>query len=79
MEKPAVTFTFDIIHSGERSAGINAYEEEVKVSVKWGFNGCPDTGEEFIDAIVKTLTDFYDGAKVYLSGVSLENISPKSP
>ena len=69
--------TFEIVHRGEPSAGINAYDEQVTVEVQYGFGKDDILRTEFAEHMRQALLDFYDGAHVWLSDVS-ESKKPQS-
>lgn len=60
--KPTNEFKFQIIHKGERAAGIRSYEETVTVQIEHGL--APGTEPEFKEAFAAFLAEWYDGAKV---------------
>ena len=62
-KKPANEFKFQIVHPGERAAGIRSYEETVTVQINYGL--APGTEAEFKEGLVEFLKEWYDGAHVY--------------
>lgn len=74
--KPPVTtppsqgksFRFEIIHSGERAAGISPYTNTVHVEIDE-----PVESEDFIECMKIALREYFDGAKV-LTGEELDKI-----
>jgi hypothetical protein len=59
------TWSFDVVHHGERSAGILAYSDTIRISVESGDPGGIEG--EFEQYIRQCLAQWYDGARVELS------------
>ena len=61
----AKTFVYEIVHPGERAAGIDAFTDVVTITIESGEPG----GEpgEFAQFMRDCLADWYDGARVTLA------------
>jgi hypothetical protein len=60
--------SYDVYHPGERSAGINAFEDTVTIHIDSGDPGGED--DEFAEHMRQSLADWYDGAKVKIEGIT---------
>lgn len=60
--------SYDIYHHGERSAGINAFEDTVIIQIDSGDPGGEDG--EFAEFMRQSLADWFDGAKVKIEGIT---------
>lgn len=65
-----MTLTFDVIHPGERGAGIRAYSDTVTVTVDSGDPG--GVQDEFTEEMQKFLLQWFDGAAVGLRPANLK-------
>jgi hypothetical protein len=66
-----MTLTYDIVHPGEREAGLRAYSDTVTVTVDSGDPG--GVQDEFTEEMQKFLLQWFDGAAV---GIRPANLKP---
>jgi hypothetical protein len=64
-----LTLTYDIVHPGEREAGLRAYSEQVTVTVDSGDPG--GSHGEFAEEMQGFLSEWFDGAAVRLRPANL--------
>jgi hypothetical protein len=59
-------FVYNISHPGEKCAGIQPYEDQVKISVAYDPGGDEVGPDSFQEIMLQHLIDWYDGATVTL-------------
>jgi hypothetical protein len=59
---------YDIHHPGERSAGVNAFEDTVTIEIESGDPG--GNNGEFAEHMRDSLKEWFDGAKVKIKEIT---------